>query len=95
MRSVQFRVDAVHDGECPDKCHDRDEDVLWTMVGKFPDIKKVIGNSAHNMARLRVVEKSERLPLYMGEQLLAHIGFNIDAEFVTKIADNILKERTQ
>ena len=45
--------------ECTNKRHNCDEYILGSMVCKFTDIKQVIGNSAHNMSRFRIVEKPE------------------------------------
>src|SRR5690606_16054812 len=91
----KLRIDPEHDAERAEERHDGNEEVFRSVMGKLPDVEQVIGDAAHDVAGLDIVEKAERLPLHMGEQFFTHVGFNIDAELVPEITDDILKERTE
>ena len=47
------------------------------------------------MAGFNIVEKAERLPLYVSKKFFTHIGFNIDAELVSEKADDLLQESAE
>ena len=55
------------------------------MVRKFRNIKKVGGDSGHNLANLGLVEVGERRSEKMGEQILTHILFNFNTHTVTYV----------
>jgi len=89
------RIDLKHDRKGGDDRHDRDKKVFRAMVGKLANIEQVIGDPAHDVAGLHVVEKAERLFLHVFEKLLAHVGFNVDAELVSEISDDKLEDCAQ
>ena len=64
------------------------------MMGKFANIKQIIGDSAHNVACFHIIKKLEGLFLNMSKQLFPHIGFNINAQFMAPIVHHKVEKGT-
>lgn len=60
-------------------------------MGQLSDIKQIICDAADDMSCFCIVKVAERLALYMLEKLLAHICFNVDAQLMPEIIDNVLQ----
>lgn len=64
-------------------------------MGQLSDIKQIICDAADDMSSFCIVKVAERLALYMLEKLLAHIRFDVDAELMPEIIDNVLQARAE
>lgn len=86
----QLHIDRQHNPEGSDERHDRNEKVLRSVVGKLPDVHKVIRDAAHNISGLRVIKETKGLPLHVQKQVSAQVCFNVDAQFMSPVIDDKL-----
>ncbi len=81
----ETRVDRPHQDQCSQQRHDRDDQVLGTMVGDLTDLLQVLGEAADKLPGLVVIEIPEREPLHVTESPAAHFGLDVDAEHVAPV----------
>ena len=67
--------------------------LLWTVVGKFSNIKKVVGNSAHYLTDLGVVKIGVGKAVQMSVGIPPHIGLNFCSHNMTDICHIVISGR--
>ena len=88
-------LDCRHDGQRTHDGHERDEQVLRPVVGKFGDLKEVGRHAAHQLTGAVAVEKLKAQLLHVTEQGRADISLYTDAEGVAPVGDNEIQHRPQ
>ncbi len=88
-------LDCCHDSQRTHDGHERDEQVLRPVVGKFGDLKEVGRHAAHQLAGAVAVEKLKAQLLHMAEQGRADISLYTDAKGVAPVGDNEIQHRPQ
>ena len=71
--------------------HNTDEDFLRGVVAKFRHVKEILGKAAHKLPHLGVAVKAEAHFLQMGEQVAAHIRFELCTHHVTYVRHKVVR----
>ena len=82
-------VDKRHHNEGADESDRRNEEILRAVVREFNDVKQIRGAARHELARPRFIVEGEAELLQMGEYVVAHIRFDINAQHVPPVGDYV------
>ena len=82
-------MDAGHKEQRADDGQGGGQQILRTVVGQFGQIEKVAGQTAHQLTGTVLIVEIKTHFLHFGEQILADVGFDPNAEGMSPIGNDV------